>query len=1369
MLFILVIMVGVFLAAAVQQARGTSAPLAPLPAPANIACLGWARTTVRIYWADNASDESGYRLFRSIDNGAWTQIQERTPNADGGYPPFDDTGADVSAQNRRYKLRSYRTGDGAVSPDSAICNNRRIYDPGNFRIFYGLRGLDLCPLIDGFEVCVANVDDGSGNNRYARLVSDALTGSVQAFTRNGYTRRADTAGSGLDKIPIHVVWCDGGGCAGGESMGFSPMMLETPFNLATRAGDPVAYMVSLHELYHYQQFKYGGISEPDDKWIYEGQARSVQDKFCLGTPRTSALCFDDISTGDAGYVPEVNGYLGAPSQPLLHSSYGAALFWTYLTEQFGTSVPTDAVEGGSDFLRRFWENAAGTPGRSGIQVIDSVLAGLGRSERFVDAWKNFVIANYAKNLSGSGVDARYRYVDMSQTGGSYNPVALKLDHSLGVAESLADTGQTVSPWSANYYRVRPDAVLPTIAISFTQETSAPLYYVVLCIRGGEIACEQRFVQRNLHYSVSNSGYEAVVVIVAGLDRTAGYRYSFNGFQPFVHIVNPTNLYPANVGDPAAPEKLLLNVELLSGDATPLPGARLNEFSFFIGGLPVPASSVILSATVMGHQMFLIRPPTQATADRYDLNVRYTGAVEATESRAVGYSTSRDSDTMIVLDRSGSMGDYGKLGAAKAAASLFVDSLRSGDRLGVLSFATMPSSPIDMPLADWTIDPAGGSRQTANTAIAALDALGGTNIGDSLFQAWQEIKDHGSAAHSWALVLLSDGDERDSTPSHPFGEMLYRYDHPSERMPIAHSVAVGPDADRFRMQYLANSSHGSYQYISLVSAAGAHGPAAISNLNLDMDLRYRMAAAEIKARQPFISLSGPAEDGIPESDQRTFEVEKMASELSLSLSWDPATGALQDITLTDPFSKVHPPVLSSARHRVWLIPNPESGTWTLDLVTNIPGRESRSPQTEFLPQYLVQGAVRSDVTLDALLSTPLAERTPGAEMDILAGLTDIGPIASAAVEAYVVDPGGIEHHLWLYDDGAHQDGAASDGLYGGRFFQTGQAGDYNVTVVANGASAYASNFHREKLLSFHLESSGDKDQDKIPDDYEQRHPCMDAARNDYNDDPDGDGLNNGTEWVNGSDPCSPDSDNGGESDRTDRDPLDPADDRVYPIRFRLFPLDGKTIIRFTQGEKPQAYTFYRSSSPLGPWELLQQVTAQQARSRAAGGFEYVDQGVKNGEPYCYLVEQVSSEGAASAALDPQCATPQVDTWAPSGRVRINDGTGTADSPLVSLALQASDSVSPASTPPGDEDLVPLTSATSGVTEMLISNFSDMHDAQWQPFQAEVNWKLGVNAGQAGVYVRFRDAAGNASETIPAAVVIEGKSGLRSILLPLIQKQ
>jgi Mg-chelatase subunit ChlD len=1369
------------------------APLGPLPQPDNIACQGWERDTVQVSWRDTATDETNYRVERSIGGAAWTQVATISPDSDGKYAAYRDTGADVSTQNRRYRVRSFRSSDNSFSPYSEICNNRHIYDPGAFRLFYGLRGTsDDCPLIDGHQVCLADTNNGSGNNVFVVRENTALNGSVAAFGRAGFTRDASAPPGGLDKIPINVVWCDGGGCAGGSSLGLSPSLIETPFNLTTRAGDPVAWLVALHELFHFQQFKYGGLDDPAGKWVVEGQARSIQDKFCIGANRSTAQCFDDIDTGDGGYVPEVKGYLGSPNWPVNQKSYQAALFWTYVTEKFGTNAPSDPVEAGTNVLEKFWSESAANPGRDGIAVLNSTLADMGYSQRFRDIWKDFAVANYAKDLTGS-VPAKYKYADMSQPGGNYGPVALALDRTLNLNESATSTDNTVQSWGANYYQFKPASNVPVIDIKFSQDSSFNVYYTILGIKGNDIAYEYNVESRDLVQTLVNDGYDKVVVIVAGLEHMANYRYSINGTQPSLHIISPTTGTKARVGDPSTPDKFLVTVEVDGADAKPLAGVNVNNFTFRVGSVDVPTANILTRATIMGQQWFLLRAPVQSAAAQYNLQVSYSGILSDTQSLAVDYTPRIDADNILLIDRSGSMlGD--KLAAAKTAAHLYVDSWRVGDKIGVTSFNGAPSNPPDMGLTNWTDSPSGGSRATAFNAIDSLVAGGSTAIGDALRSGWNQLISAGNNSHDWALILLSDGKE-EGTVNESFDKLIGDLKNATGKRPAVYAVAVGPDADRPRMQRVADVTGGTYQYVSIPATAmptsgpgqpaqanpggtgegflgspsspagdtaanAANAPLATNSLQLNMDARYRMIATKVAGQQQFYSLNGPVNDGNPISDSLTIPVEGSASELVLSLSWDTSSGLIGSVQLRDPNGATVAPFETDNRHYVWRVSTPQPGNWNLYIETVIitAPQGGNSPQVEYLPEYLVQSAVKSKVTMDVYLANPDNDRTPGAAMQIVAGLTDTGPITGASVKAQVEKPNGLFSTVTLYDDGAHGDGAANDGIYSNKFTQTGLPGSYNVTVNATGTSPISGAFTRQELLSFHLDSAGDRDGDGLPDEWEIRFGTNPDVP-DANADPDADGVPTIVEWGNGTDPLNPDTDNGGEGDATDPNPNDPSDDRIQPPYGVAYAGIGKVHVKYTLRPGYSYVGFFRSDNPNGPFTFHQQLTP--------GTGIYTDTVVTNGQQYCYILEAIGASGARSGSSAPTCATPNSDPWPPHGGILINGDARVTLIPDVRLSLWATDAVDPETVIPGDEILLPPPDSASGVTEMMISNYADMHDGTWEPYATSKAWTLGQSSGLASVFVKYRDADGNESDVYSATIHVGHGPG-ESLYLPVIHK-
>jgi hypothetical protein len=1324
---------------------------ADLPQPANISCQGRAADEVVVRWEDTATDETNYRVERSIDGGSFSEVDTISPDGNGNYSAYVENGV-ASTDDHRYRVRSYRSSDDSFSPYSEVCNNRRVFEEDNFRIFYGLRNgpdPDDCPLINGREVCL---DDSGDPNDYVDLQATALQGSADAFTRVGFDRDAFSPFGGLDKLVVNVVWCDGGGCAGGGGIGLSPFLMETAFDLSTRAGDPVAWIVAEHEMFHFQQYQYGGLDDPASKWVYEGQARSTQDKICIGADRGNCEDFDDIDTGYAGYVPEVKGYLGNTNRPINETSYQAALFWTYLVEKYGTLPINDSVEGGMNLMAEFWKEAAANPGRDGIAVLNSTLANLGHSDSFRDAWKNFAVANYAKDLSGPGVQSAYQYDDMAEPGGNYGPVDLDLSRTLNLGEQAIDTDESVTAWGARYYELRPAADVPILDIKVTQDSSVPLYYTILGIKGTDVAFEYNIEARDLDQTLVNDSYDRVVIIIIGLENGANYRYSFNGQVPILNILSPTTGNKARVGDPDEPDKFLLTLEVVAPDGTPLSGVNLNNFSFRVGDEDVPESNILTRAKVQGQHWFVVRAPTQEATGAYDLLADYSSILSDTNNLAVNYIPRADADNMLLIDHSGSMSDNDKLASAQDAARLYVDSWREGDKLGVVGFDGV--SNVDMALLDWTDSPDGGSRQTAFDTIGGLVADGGTAIGDALRDGWDELNDNGVSTHDWALILLSDGEETAGTET--FENLIDELSDASGKKPVVHTVAVGPDADRLLMQRAATRTGGTYQYVSEPGVGlAATGVAATGNLRLDMDTRYRAIATEVIGQEQFYSFVGPIplfEDDNGTTDVVTIPVEGSAATMVLSLSWD--GGIFGDITLRDPDGLIVSPFQTAGnRHVVWRVDTPKPGDWSLTIWASNPiplaeeDETALQQQSQSLPPYLLQGSLRTDVTMDAFLTTPLEDRFPGEPIHIVATLTDVAPIPNASVVAIVEQPDGDTFPasgLTLFDDGLHDDGEADDGVYANTYYNTGTPGSYVVTVEASGTSDLAGGaFEREKLLAFHLNSEGDRDGDGLPDEWEERKGT-DPDTPDANDDPDNDGSDNAEERDRGTDPLDPDTDDGGEADGNDDDPFDPSNDDIEPTWASAYPGDEVVYVKFAVRSEYTLAGAFRSLDPTGPFSLTTLLDPQTGI--------YTDTDLINDQTYCYIILATDTDNNLTAPHDPVCAIPRADPFPPYGFVLINDGVEITFSPAVTLTLWASDTVDEEGEVFTDPPL-PSADSASGVTEMRINNTGDMEGVAWEPYATTKAWTLDQQSGLAAVFVQYRDAAGNESDVFPATILVD----------------
>ncbi|GAQ79116.1 calcium-activated chloride channel family member 4 [Klebsormidium nitens] len=116
----------------------------------------------------------------------------------------------------------------------------------------------------------------------------------------------------------------------------------------------------------------------------------------------------------------------------------------------------------------------------------------------------------------------------------------------------------------------------------------------------------------------------------------------------------------------------------------------------------------------------------------------------------GFGTS----VVIVIDRSGSMADDGKLEYAQAGAIAYVNSLIEGDSVAVVSFAC-DGGTVDMDLT--VIDKDGRVKSTANNAIQGLEADGSTGISDGIGLAVNLLVSAASRPCREKIVLLTDGD------------------------------------------------------------------------------------------------------------------------------------------------------------------------------------------------------------------------------------------------------------------------------------------------------------------------------------------------------------------------------------------------------------------------------------------------------------------------------------------------------------------------------------------------------------------------------------------------------------------------------------
>jgi Ca-activated chloride channel family protein len=112
---------------------------------------------------------------------------------------------------------------------------------------------------------------------------------------------------------------------------------------------------------------------------------------------------------------------------------------------------------------------------------------------------------------------------------------------------------------------------------------------------------------------------------------------------------------------------------------------------------------------------------------------------------------KQADVMIVMDVSGSMNDGDKLVQAQEAARRFVESMESGNRVGLALFSDELEVRVPLDRLE-TVE----SRIVSN--IVSLRADGGTEMYMALQEIVDALNDEPDADRVRAVVLLSDGED-----------------------------------------------------------------------------------------------------------------------------------------------------------------------------------------------------------------------------------------------------------------------------------------------------------------------------------------------------------------------------------------------------------------------------------------------------------------------------------------------------------------------------------------------------------------------------------------------------------------------------------
>jgi hypothetical protein len=198
-----------------------------------------------------------------------------------------------------------------------------------------------------------------------------------------------------------------------------------------------------------------------------------------------------------------------------------------------------------------------------------------------------------------------------------------------------------------------------------------------------------------------------------------------------------------------------------------------------------------------------------------------------------------------------------------------------------------------------------------------------------------------------------------------------------------------------------------------------------------------------------------------------EVPADLKRVNFSLNWSDPDSAVYFL-LTDPNQKEYfdpqTPQNGLCRmdptHQTCIIENPTPGAWQVGV---IPIKVTEGNE------WVFWASAKTAITFQLFVGTPEPQQTTGSPIHILAFLGEgEKPIGDGSVKVRVYGPHGASWPaLELYDDGAHGDGAAKDGIYANYFTGGAMAGGYSVRGVAEGNDQLGKAFSLLDQTGFHL--------------------------------------------------------------------------------------------------------------------------------------------------------------------------------------------------------------------------------------------------------------------------------------------------------------
>ncbi|KXS22321.1 vWA-like protein [Gonapodya prolifera JEL478] len=190
-----------------------------------------------------------------------------------------------------------------------------------------------------------------------------------------------------------------------------------------------------------------------------------------------------------------------------------------------------------------------------------------------------------------------------------------------------------------------------------------------------------------------------------------------------------------------------------------------------------------------------------------------------------YTAKKPVTVALVIDVSGSMGDDGKIGAARAAATLFINQLRDTDVLYLITFSTNYTilGPNTAATSNQTL---AQTRSTYRNLVGGLVPNGNTALYDTVVVASQlvsAVRTNDKSAglkRNYAVVLMTDGMDTTSVTSAPSAIAALPDGTESDQLHMF-SIGFGTDADTTTLGAISKRTNAFYYPASTTDIAGVY--------------------------------------------------------------------------------------------------------------------------------------------------------------------------------------------------------------------------------------------------------------------------------------------------------------------------------------------------------------------------------------------------------------------------------------------------------------------------------------------------------------------------------------------------------------------